>query len=744
MENQQNIYELKFEQGITSGLSIADAAIMVIEFYFDGKPIKRGKVTIKNAERNAIFWTSKFLNTLSSDVYESEPFVLALARYMGQEQTANFELIQHIAQISPETVRRAVRYSSLVLRQDSERWKEFEQLAIINTTEFNSFIRIGHIFAQAHRERVALVETCRKPLSKLLPLELLVYASFYGFEYLIPERLNLACQSKDDASTSEIWEAINDILLWKLQTSSDPDLRLTETIIGNSLRTHLSPFLFPAKINQPKGWADIYRVFKDLIAAQVELNSFLSRSIDAFCYNDSINFEFSGTELVIVERDANARKAWQRNGERLARLHNYWLYRAYCEFETSDMATIQIGSLENHESNRLAYIRAICVQLQLTEVYGLGDSVLTETKLPVDIFQALLSLELMTAFYNKAFLIPYDEYLDKTGNWRMALSNLAMNGLAQGENRFPITWSERDAKIKNIRAWTVNNEFPHGHLKAAEAILDFWSCDIRELAAQLRNSEPTLTPTLYERPMLKMGHYIFQLPWMMAMQNNSTAAINNLRRIGARRSEAGEETRCIEKRLAECFERRGFRVCLNYHPVRTLSNNAGEIDLICMRDCQLLVLEIKSTFLRRSQKDAWLHKTTALRKAGLQLRRKVKAVQAALFSDTDLTLALGISENIEMPTTHGWIVDTSIEHDHEFFSGFLKVSLEEILIALCDDRHWLNDPVGLFTGQPIDIDNIDLPESKMTPTLYPNGFSGECFVDVIEQQAVWAIDAENF
>jgi hypothetical protein len=585
---------------------------------------------------------------------------------------------------------------------------------------------------------VALVETCRKPLSKLLPLELLVYASFYGFEHLIPKRLNLASQSEDDASADEIWEAINDILLWKLRTSSDHDLRLTETIIGNSLRTHLSPFLFPVKLNQSKGWADIYHAFNYLIEAQVELNSFLSRSIDAFCYDDSINFEFSGTELVIVERDANARKAWQSNGEKLARLHNYWFYRAYCEFETSDMATIQIGSLENHESNRLAYIKAICVQLQLTEVYGLGDSVLTETKLPVDIFQALLSLELMTTFYNEAFLIPYGDYLSKTGNWRMALSNLAMSGLLDGQqNRFPITWSERDAKIKNVRAWTVNNEFPHGHLKAAEAIVDFWSCDIRELATQLRNGEPTLTPTLYERPMLKMGHYIFQLPWMMAMQNNSTAAINNLRRIGARRAEAGEETRCIEKRLAECFEIRGFRVCLNYHPVRTLSDNAGEIDLICMRDGQLLVLEIKSTFLRRSEKDAWLHKTTALRKAGLQLKRKVKAVQAALSSDTDLALALGIGGNMEMPTTQGWIVDTSIEHDHEFFSGFLKVSLEEILIALRDDRHWLNDPMGMFTGQPISMDNIELPEPKMTPTLYPNGFSGECFVDVIERQAVW-------
>jgi hypothetical protein len=50
----------------------------------------------------------------------------------------------------------------------------------------------------------------------------------------------------------------------------------------------------------------------------------------------------------------------------------------------------------------------------------------------------------------------------------------------------------------------------------------------------------------------------------------------------------------------------------------------------------------------------------------------------------------------DMPEITAWIVDTSIECDHQRFHGFLKVSLEEVLIALRDDRHWLNDPDGLF------------------------------------------------
>ena len=121
-------------------------------------------------------------------------------------------------------------------------------------------------------------------------------------------------------------------------------------------------------------------------------------------------------------------------------------------------------------------------------------------------------------------------------------------------------------------------------------------------------------------------------------------------------------------------------------------DDPGEVDLICVRDGLVLVMEIKSTFLRCSQKDAWLHGVTTLRKAGLQLRRKVQAVQNALTTNTDLASMLGIeTEAMPLPIL-GWIVDTSIEHDHERFNGFLKVSLEEVLIALRDDRHLLNDP----------------------------------------------------
>ena len=305
----------------------------------------------------------------------------------------------------------------------------------------------------------------------------------------------------------------------------------------------------------------------------------------------------------------------------------------------------------------------------------------------------------------------------------------------------PVTWSEQPAKIARIRPWTASREHPQGQTAAAEAILDFWTSDWKALAKRLRGDGASagLQPRLQERPILKMGRHLFQLPWMMAMQNNSVAAINNLRRIGARRAEAQDETRRIEQRLGEMFTGRGFSVLVGYElPAHSTDDaEAGDIDLLCARDGYLLLIELKSTFFRRSGKDAWLHRTTTLRKAGLQLRRKVAAVLQALDADECLRHALGFNA-CAAPAVTAWIIDTSIECDHQHFSGFLKVSLEEVLIALRDDRHFLNDPDRLFRGQQARDDSPLSNESRdMHESLYPHGFSAVHFVEVVESQAVW-------
>lgn len=452
-----------------------------------------------------------------------------------------------------------------------------------------------------------------------------------------------------------------------------------------------------------------------------------------FAIDDSIAFKLKKGIAIIEVANEKLNLDWKNNGHKLQLLDSYWLNRGVDELIASGMAEQQIGSAENHDINQFAMIKTFCNQLRLIEVYGLNDYLTADSGLRVSLYEALLSLNLMSAFYNKAFIAPYQQHLYVEKNWLAAISRLAFDGLIQGENRFPITWSFKKDKVGKFKDWTVNKTFPNGNRKSAEAIIDFWSLDLKTTAKKLQSNKlPTvIMPELYERPIFTLGNHVFQFPWMVAFQNNSTATINNLRRIGAGRTEARAETAAIEARLADILKSRGFTVLLNYQPEKTSERDPGEIDIICALEDHIFVLEVKSTFLRSSKKDAWFHKTRTLRKAGKQISHKVRAVNQALLSDEIFKSTLRLDVNGSKSKVTGWIVDTSIEHDHQLFSGYLKISLEEIIIALRDDSHLLFNMVDIAEGKEIERDDEF--------TLYPNGFSANNFLSVIEQQRIWQV-----
>lgn len=723
-------YGQRFQCQIDAGEDVPSAMTDTALAYLNGKPALRGKHKVTRAERHAIFWSSSFLTDLPAQAWQSQAMMLALAQYMGQERVSNMAMLANVAAVAPDVLVRAVRCSGLVLTQHSPKRTELDRL-VASHPRIAELCKVLDIFDLAYRQRTSAVFMWKAKLADLSPLELLSYASLYAFEHWVPARFNQASLSADaQADMQAAWDAVNDILLWKLANSADDSTRLTDAVIGPALAHHLSPFLFPSP-GGPPARHDLREAFAKLLAAQIELNSFVAQSANAFSYDHSIEFVRVGERLEINELDAAARAAWDRNGRKLSALHTYWHYRALDAFVDSGMATQQIGSAENHELNRVAYIKALRTQLQLTDVYGVSDTVTTEAGDTVPLFQALLSLELMNVFYQRDFLETYVTHLRSTGNWAMALSMLAFNGLRDGnQNRFPLTWSSRNDKMAKMVGWTVTAEHPQGNPRHAAAVVDFWTSDWSKLATQLRGGSAGLKPNLFERPILKMGQTLVQLPWVVSLQNNSTAAINNLRRLGARRNEARAETQRIETQLGAVLEKRGFKVVLNWHPPVGPDGNAGEVDVICARDGVILVLEVKSTYLRRSQQDAWQHETTTLRKAGQQLQRKVAAVQLALASAPELAPLLGLETGVTATQISGWIVDTSIECDHQRFGGFLKISLEELLIAIRDDRHLLHDQSGMFAPPA--------PAGRAEPqSLYPMGFSAGGLMEVVETQAVW-------
>lgn len=71
-------------------------------------------------------------------------------------------------------------------------------------------------------------------------------------------------------------------------------------------------------------------------------------------------------------------------------------------------------------------------------------------------------------------------------------------------------------------------------------------------------------------------------------------------------------------------------------------------------------------------------------------------------------------------------------YNHVYFSGYLKVSLEEIIIALRDDSQLLFEVDKFSEGQKLQGDD--------NFTLYPEGFTAKNFLSVIQEQQAWLVD----
>jgi Holliday junction resolvase-like predicted endonuclease len=723
-----NWYQVELDRLAADGQSMEACATHLADAYLDGKPRQQGKHSITQRERDRQFWSLGFWRSCPTTIWSTGSLGLALTRYMAQDAIAAPDLLNLVSQAAPETVIRAVRHSSLVTNQTSPRRTELDAAADLSP-EIHELCQVLTIFEEAHTERRSHLQFLRTEFEETSAFELLLLSSLYAFKHQLPGRLDPTAPAAVH-SDEVVWDAVNDLLIWKLQTHPEDTLRLNDQKIGSAMGALLKPLLF-GDAGEDSALERLTQ-FESLMDIQIELNEFLSRSSESFSYNDAIRFVRRIDHLDIVEVIPAVRTKWEANGRKQELLHGYWFYRALDAFAELGIAGQQIGSSENHDANQLAWISALRAQMQLSEIYGVSDQIKLTSGEKVDVFRALLSLELMSAQSLQDFLGRYTTLLAIRGDWRLALRDLALEGLSNGmQIRFPLTWSDRDAKISNITSWTVSTEHPRGNPRMASSILDFWSYDMQEIASQQRAALPGLTPRLYERPVLKFGSTFVQLPWIVGIQNRSTAAINNLRRLGSRRTEAARETRQIEERLASLLRSRGFQVVLNWDPPAPW-RDAGEVDVIAARDGHLFVFEVKSTFVRRSLRDAWLHATSTLRKAGRQVEKKLRAVAAAVESGL-LMEQLGLAAPVPVFEVHGWIVDTSIECDHDHFSRHLKVSLEEMLIALRDDAHLLSAPDGLISES-----SQGTREGDRVGTLYPEGFSATRFVEVIQGAEIWS------
>lgn len=167
-------------------------------------------------------------------------------------------------------------------------------------------------------------------------------------------------------------------------------------------------------------------------------------------------YQLKPGDSVIYNQSEAGTERWQRTGCKSDLLWRYWMNRALRTFVNSGLAEQIIGSPENHELNQLAYIKAMRSELQLQQIYGLGDRLFLSDGTQVQLHHVLLASELTSVFFQSQFIQLFQSYLHESGVLAHALGRLAMDGLLSGENRFSMTWSEEEAKIRRIKGWTVS------------------------------------------------------------------------------------------------------------------------------------------------------------------------------------------------------------------------------------------------------------------------------------------------
>lgn len=716
----------------------------LIQQYLDGRPIAPATSRSTAAERDRAFFCHPLWEDAPQAAFEHELFAVAYARYVRQEAVANPGLLRRALALAPQAVMRAIRYAQLCLNLDSPRWRELLQLKGVGVAGLDDFLKLQEIINRQYRILRRDIQAAETAVRALSAFGFLLYAGVYGFQALLPERARIERRFREategqvapelleqawadsaafDRTAALTGGAIRQILTWKLRTRPEGELQLDEQAIAKALAKHLTPLLSLVPVLTEPQAARLKAVAR-LIQAHIELQDFLDRAVDSYSFNDDFNLILApDRRSTLIDPAIPRSSAWENDGRKLQHLETYWFTRAARQYGESGLADGVIGTPENHDQNQLAVIKALQSRMYLAEVYGLPDEVALASGATVDLFLALRASHLTTAFFRAEYIRPFAEHYAATGHWRIAMRMLVFDGLRIGHNRMPLTWATRSEKAQALVGWTVGDRYPQGDPGATEAILTFWTLDLRDWAARLRADERAELPELYEQPYLQFGAYLVQIPWLGASRHTANAAINQLRLSRKNRPELRDETRAIEEQLGRALEARGFRVVLSYQPPRRAgADDPGEVDVIGQRDGHLFVIEVKSTYVRSNFREAWQHKYQTLRRAGRQVARKRAAVTAALQRDGDLARRLGLRAGETPVATHGWIVDTSIEHDHARFSGQLKLSLEELLIVLRNERHLL----------------LGRAEATQATDLYPDGFDAGRFAAIIEGDTLWS------
>lgn len=342
----------------------------------------------------------------------------------------------------------------------------------------------------------------------------------------------------------------------------------------------------------------------------------------------------------------------------------------------------------------------------LKEIYGIEKIKIHNDE--YNVFDTIFTMNMQQQFYQNTFV---NVFLDMHNTEKLhpfqILGLMAMRGMLEMENRFPFAFAWKKDKSKRMSNGVSNIEISQTErVRQMSNILDFWSVDLNNYNAKKDG--------YIEKPLYQLDNLIIEFPQRVAQQNIYGGIVNYLRKCHKNRETLKDETSSMEKSLGELFMQKQFKVFYQYMPN---DNSVGEIDLIVVDNQTILVIELKSTFLKTNLKEAYQYQNFTLKKAAYQLDKKLKYVQDNYqqFSDK-------LYKELKF---HSWIVDTTLEADHEYFNQHLKISLEELMIYLKGHQDFNFDLTDLHE----DVDTFDKENNEMN--------SLKSLIESIESNVFW-------
>tara|TARA_R110002126_G_scaffold215489_1_gene361613 strand:- start:16 stop:1890 length:1875 start_codon:yes stop_codon:yes gene_type:complete len=563
------------------------------------------------------------------------------------------------------SVVKAIRQSGIIANADHCSWVVLSE--INNQTdllEFKEFLLTVEYIQLQYQERCNAYKELKNQ-TQFDQVTAMIFSSLYACEYLI-----LSPKSIDNFYTKipyqygveeyipveNVWKAFNHII-----TSANIQKKeFTEKTLALIFKGTMMPFVLGQNLNDKL--ITIYDSFKRMVACQIEINLYRDQVIDSYCFDLETNYHLENNQLKLK----SSSKEPDLFSDKLTILSIYWLYRGFNSLEKSPYL-IQLDKGVNFKANLEALAKTQGIILQLEEVYGIKKADFGEV---YDLSTLIFTMLMIQAHFEYNFVQPFK---DMARNAEMhpfiALERLAIKGFSEGKDRMPLNHAKMKDKAISMSDWILEGS---GNSKKREMsrILDFWSQDLREGESS----------SYGEKSFYKLDGYMFSLPWVTFQKNFNTATINTFRKLYKNRASLKSETDLMEQNLAGLLAKCKGRVYSQYEPSES---GVGEIDAIVVSEDKILVIELKSTYVKSSVKEIYEYRNFVLKKAAYQLSRKSEYVRDVFLP------SLGLDSS--QFSIHSWIVDTTLEFDHEYIDGFLKVSFEELVIILNGHKQYLSN-----------------------------------------------------